>query len=140
MKRVCTITRPEIPKGACKEAELIFHHEIVSMVENYSIPPSLVINVNQTPLKYAAVSSQTMAAKNSKHIHVARFPYKQAVTGTFGITLSASFLPMQLINGRKTVQSFPKFKIHETFSLTANPKPFSNMEESLKLLKEVIIS
>ena len=56
MKRACTTVRPESPEGA-REAELIFHHEIVTMVEKYSIPASLVINIDQTPLKYAPVSS-----------------------------------------------------------------------------------
>ena len=56
VKRACTTVRPEIPEGA-RAAELIFHHEIVTMVEKYSIPASLVINIDQTPLKYAPVSS-----------------------------------------------------------------------------------
>ena len=64
--------------------------------------------------------------------YVAGFTYKQAITGAFGITLSANFLPMQLL-------SFPNFKIPETFSLSANPKHFSNTKELLKLLEEVII-
>ena len=53
--------RPEIPEGAKKEAQLIFHHEITSLVEKYSIPPSLVVNIDQTPLKYAPVASRTIA-------------------------------------------------------------------------------
>ena len=32
------------------------------------------------------------------------FTYKQAITGTFNITLSANLLPMQLIHGGKTAQ------------------------------------
>jgi len=80
-----------------------------------------------------------MAAKNSKHIHVVGSSYKQAITGTFGITLSNTFLPLQLIYSGKTAQSFPKFKFPELFSLSANPKHFSNTTESLKLLDEIII-
>ena len=138
-KKPCTTAQPEIPKGARKEAELIFHHEISSLVERYSIPLPLVINIDQTPLKYAPVLSQTMATKNSKHVHVAGFSYEQAITGTFGITLSNKFLLMQLIYGGKTAQGLPKFKFTESFSLSANPKHFSNTMESLKLLDEIII-
>jgi hypothetical protein len=119
VKRACTTARPEIPEGARKESEIIYHHEITSLVENYLIPPSLVINIDQTPLKYALVSSRTMAAKNSKHIHVVGSSYKQAITGTFGITLSNTFLPLQLIYSGKTAQSFPKFKFPELFSLSS---------------------
>ena len=81
-----------------------------------------------------------MAAKNSKHVHVAICTYKQAITDIFGITLSASFLLMQLTYGGKTAQSFPKVKFPETFSFIGNSKHFSNMKESLKLLEEIIIS
>ena len=80
-----------------------------------------------------------MATKNSTHVHVASFSYKQAITGTFDITLSNKFLPMQSIHGGKTAQSLPKFKFPELFSLSANPKHFSNTMKSLKLLDEIII-
>ena len=72
-------------------------------------------------------------------VHVAGFSYIQATTGTFGITLSNKFLPMQLIYGGKTAQSLPELKFPESFSLNANPKHFSNTTESLKLLDEIII-
>ena len=80
-----------------------------------------------------------MASKNSKYVHVADFSYKQAITGTFGITLSNKFLQMQLIYGGKTAQNLPKFKFPESFSFRANPKHFSNKTESIKLLDEIII-
>ena len=47
----------------------------------------------------------------------------------------SKFLLMQLIYGRKTAQSLPKFKS----PLSTNPKHFSNATESLKLLDRVII-
>ena len=65
-----------------------------------------------------------MATENSKHVHVEEFTYKQAITGTFGITLSSKFLPMHLIYGGKAFESFQKFKFPETFSLSVNPNIF----------------
>ena len=46
VKRACTTTRREILDSAWKEAELIFHHEITSLVERDSIPLTLVINID----------------------------------------------------------------------------------------------
>ena len=46
---------------------------------------------------------------------------------------------MQMIYCGKTAQSFPKFKFPETFSLSVNPRHFSNTEKSLKFLEETII-
>ena len=51
VKRAATTTRPEITEGARKEAELIFHHEIVSKVEKHKIPHSMV-NCHQSMPQY----------------------------------------------------------------------------------------
>ena len=39
VKRTCTTSKPEIPEQAMKEAKLIFQHQIVNFVEQYTIPP-----------------------------------------------------------------------------------------------------
>ena len=41
--------------------------------------------------------------------------------------------------GKKIQQSLPRFKFPNGFSLSANPKHFSNTEESLKYLKKIIV-
>ena len=113
VNRARTTSKPEVPELAKKESGLILHHQIVHLIEKYQIPPSMV-NIDQSS-------------------------YRQAITATFGVTYENGFLPMQLIYGGKTVQSLPRFKFPESFSLSANPKHYSNIEESLKLLDEVII-
>ena len=50
-----------------------------------------------------------------------------------------NFLSMQLIYGEKTSQIFPKFNFLDSASLSANPNHFSNTEEYLKLLEDIII-
>ena len=60
-------------------------------------------------------------------------------TGTFVITMEGGFLPVQLIYGGKTKQSLPRFKFPESFSLSVNPKHFSNTEESVKIVNEIIV-
>ena len=64
---------------------------------------------------------------------------KRLITGTFAITLSGSFLPMQLIYGGKTSKSLPRVKFPDTFTLSVNPKHYSNETESIKFFEEVII-
>ena len=39
--RQATTSKLEIPEGALKEIKLLFHHDIVSKVENFSVPHSL---------------------------------------------------------------------------------------------------
>jgi len=49
------------------------------------------------------------------------------------------FLPMQLIYGGKTLKSLPNFEFPDSFSLSANPKHFSNTQESIKVVTEIIV-
>ena len=137
-KRTCTTSKPEIPELAKKEAKLIFQHQIADHAERHSIPSSLIMNFEHTPLKYAPVANQTLTRKGTKHVAVKGQSFKKAITATFGITFSMNFLPMQLIYQGKTERSFPKVKFPDSFSLSANEKHFSNTQEPLKLIKEII--
>ena len=97
-----TTGKVEIPEGARKEAELLYLHNIVTIVEKYEIPHSLIINLDQTPLKYIPAMNHTMAKQNSKSVSIAESSDKRSITGTFTITLCGHFLPMLLIYKRKT--------------------------------------
>ena len=99
----------------------------------------MILNLDQTSLKYAPCSRQTLAPKNSKHVAISGTSNKKAITGTLVITLDGHCLPFQLIYGEKTTRSLPKFKVPKKFSLSVNEKHFSNTQESLKILREIAI-
>ena len=61
------------------------------------------------------------------------------ITATLTITLDGPFLPVQLIYGGKTSKSPPGVNFPKSFSVSANPKHYSNEQESIKVLKEIII-
>ena len=62
-QRMKTAGKVEIPEGTKKEAELLYLHNIVAIVEEHEIPSYLIMNLDQTPLKYLPVSYHTMAKK-----------------------------------------------------------------------------
>ena len=99
-RRMRTTDKPIIPDQAVTEAKLLYQHQIVSIVED-NIPESLIMNSDQTPLKYAPVSNITLAKKGSKHIPITGGAFKESITATFAITYSGKFLPMQLFSTRK---------------------------------------
>ena len=92
-----TTGKVEIPEGARKEAELLYLHNIVTIVEKYEIPHSLIMNLDQTPLKYIPAMNHTMAKQKSKSVSIAGSSDKCSITGTFTTTLNDHLLPMQLI-------------------------------------------
>ena len=62
--RMRTTDKPEIPDPAVMEAKLLFQHQIASLVEEHKIPPSLILNFDQTTVKYVPVSNSTFAKKD----------------------------------------------------------------------------
>ena len=114
----------DIPEGARKEIEYIFLHEIVSLVEEFHIPNSLILNLDQTPLKYVPVRDETMAEEGSNDVTVEGNSDKRCITETFAISAEGEFLPIHLIYAGKTVQSLPRNKFAKEFCLSVNPKHF----------------
>ena len=138
-RRMKTTGKVQIPEGARKKAELLYLHNVVALVKEHEIPPELVMNLDQTPLKYVPVSHHTMAKKGVKSVAAAGSADKRCITGTFFITLKGDFLPIQLIYGGKMAQSLPKFKVLESFLLSVNPKHFSNTKESMMVIEEIVL-
>ena len=129
----------DIADSAGKEIEYLFLHDIVDTVEKYEIPLSLILNLDQTPLKYVPVGNETMALSDSQSVTIEGNSDKRCITGTFAITIHDEFLPVHLIYKGKTMQSLPRFKFPREFCLSANEKHFSNRYESMKYLEEVIV-
>ena len=108
-------------------------------MEKYHIPPSLIINFDQTPSKYVQISSNTMEKKGTQKVPISGIDDKRSITTIFSITIENKFLPMQLIYTGKMSQSLPKIQFPNGFSLSSNLKHYSNETESLKFFKEIIL-
>ena len=103
-----TTGRIKIAKGAKKKAQLLYLRDTVSLVNDHNIPDSLILNLDQTKLKYIPSANHTLAKKDSKSTGIAGSGDKRYITGTFTVSLKEGFLSMQLIYGGKTNQSLPR--------------------------------
>ena len=66
VQRKATTGKVTILVGAQKEAE----SKIVNQVDKYQVPPSLVINFDQTQSKYIQVSSNTVKKKGVTNVSI----------------------------------------------------------------------
>ena len=124
VRRMKTSSKVKIPDCAKRTTEFLFHHEVVTTIEKRhetvttiekrNIPGSMIINIDQTPLKYVPTSNLTLAEKEATCVTMESSSDKRCITGTFSITFSNEFLPMQLIYGGKTVQSLPHLNTHKS--------------------------
>ena len=107
-----------------KEIEFVYLHDIVSKVEKYDISSTLVVNIDQTLLKYVPVGNETITAKGGHCVTNEGSADKRSITGTFAISFDGNFLPVQLIYGGKVTQNLPRFEFPKGLSLSTNSKIF----------------
>ena len=94
VKRRKTSSKVDIPDKARKEIEFLFLHKIVIKVEKHNIPPRLILNIDQTPLKYVPVGNETLAPRGGTSVTIEGSSDKRSISGTFAISLHGDFLPM----------------------------------------------
>ena len=140
VRKAKTSLTVEILEGARKKIEYQYLYQIVNAIEKWDIHPDLVVNFDQTPSKLVPVGRSTLAKRNSTNVTIAGSSEKKRITATFAVSLSGNFLPPQFIYGGKTTQSLPKYEFPKSFSLSVNPTHYSNSQESIKFMKEILVS
>ena len=95
-KRGKTSSGMAMPDSSRKEIEYLFLHDIVDTVEKYEIPLSLILNLDQTPLKYVPVGNEMMSLNGFQSVAIEGSSDKCCITGTFAITMHDEFVPVHL--------------------------------------------
>ena len=115
VRRFATTGKVELPQGVKREAELLYIHDIMNLIETHKIPKSMVLNMDQTPMKYIPCGKTTLTKQRTTSVPVSGVSDKQMITATFTITIDGKFLPVQLICGGKTRKSTPTVKFEKGF-------------------------
>ena len=80
-----------------------------------------------------------MSQHGSNYVAVKGLTDKRNITLTFVITLAGEFLPLQKIYSGKTQKSQPRgFSFPSGFIVSQNSKHWSNEQETMKLIEEII--
>ena len=120
------------------QGKFTFQRNISVLVSEHDIPPSLIINIDQTPLSYANTGKYTYSFKGAKNIPIKGVDDKRQVTTTFAVSCAREFLPIQLIYAGKTERILPKYYFPPSFSVTFTENHWSNTEKSAETFKEII--
>lgn len=139
VKRKATTAKPLIAPGLIKEVGLSFYKEINEIVHAHKIPPELIINIDQTPLPFVLISKYTLEKKGTSRVPVLGTSDYRQITGTFGITLSGHFLPIQLIYQGKTDRSQPNFEFPKEFHVTQTSNHWADENTSIEMMKKILI-
>ena len=85
--------------------------------------------MDQTALSYACPGKYTFDVKGVKTVPIKGIDYKRQITGTFAISMSGEFLPIEVIYEGKTTNCLPKQAFPENFDITFTENHWSNTEK-----------
>ena len=72
-----------------------FQRNISGLVPGQDIPPSLIINIDQTPLLNVNTGKYRFSFKGAKNIPIKGVDDKHQITATFGVSYTREILPIQ---------------------------------------------
>ena len=138
-RRCATTSKLPVAPGIISEVKLDFQRKIKAAQSKHDIPDDLIINFDQTPLSYICSPNHTLHQRGAKSVPLISKGKKKQITGTFTVTKSGIFLPMQLIYQGKTARCLPReIEFPDGFNVCYTENHWSNQEKVIELLQEVI--
>ena len=121
------------------ETKLHFQQKLKDVQVLYNIPDELIIHFDQTPLAFVCSPNHTLDFQGNHSIPLVGKGKKKQITGTFAISMSGSFLPMQVMYEGKTQRCLPQgIEFPEGFDVTFTPNQWSNEEKALEYVQKLI--
>lgn len=116
-----------------------FLNEVVLTVEQEEIPPELIINWDQTGIRFVSSSSWTMEEKGVKRVEVVGQSDKRQITAVLAGTIQGDLLPLQLIYKGKTLRCHPNYKFPPGWHITHSPNHWSNETTMIEYIENIVI-
>ena len=113
--------------------------DIKAAVVIEEVPDYMILNWDQTAIKYIPVSNWTMATENSNKMELIGQDDKRQITATFAGTLTGQFLPIQLVYERKTTKCHPSIEFPKLWHVTHTANHWCSGETMIEYIKSVIV-
>ena len=139
MRKATTSKQPVSP-SFIHEVGFTFYSAIQRNINAYLIPPDLIINIDEAPLRLYLTPTHTLTKKGEASVLVTNSSDYRQITSTFGISMVGEFLPIQLIYQVKTNKCHPNYNFPNGFHITHMPNHWSNETKSLEMTDKIIMS
>ena len=139
-KRKGTTSKIEPSKQFLLKEKLTFQRCIASIIEEHDIMKELILNLDQTPLSYVSPGKYTFNPKGAKTVPIKGIDDMREIIGSFTVSMTGKFLPIQLIYEGKAPRCLPRFHFPADFNVTFSDNHLSKMEKSIELFEKVIFS
>ena len=113
--------------------------DIIAEVVMNEIPHSLIINWDQTALKYVPAGDWTMNKAGEKVIQVAGSDDKRQFTAVLAVSLTGNHLPPQLIYQGTTKRCHPSTKFPDDWDIWQTSNHWSNESTMVQYFNKIIL-
>ena len=138
-RRKGTTEKIPVSPGLLKEVKLNYQRQIKLLQSWNDFPDDLIINFDQTPLSYVSSPNHTLEVQGVTSVPLVGKGKKKQITGTFTVTKSGLFLPMQVIYEGKTDRCHPRgIEFPQGFNVTHSENHWSNEEKVIEHLETIV--
>ena len=116
-----------------------FLQRITKVVKDHSVPPALILNLDQTGTKLVPTSEWTMAVEGSKQVSVVGLEDKREITVVLCCSLSGDLLPPQVIYIGKTSQCHPNVLFPDGWHIWHSINHWSNQQTMLEYVDSILV-
>ena len=138
VKRKATKAARKVPHNF-DDLKAAFLQRIRDEIEQHAIPPSLVINWDQTGSKLIPVSQWTLAKQGSRQVPVIGKDDKREITVLLAVSASGTLLPPQVIYAGKTQGCHAKITFPRGWHITRSDNHWSTEATMLQYIDEVVV-
>ena len=122
-----------------ESSKVQFLNDIRTIVTLEEIPMELIINWDQTPIKFVPVSNWTHDKKGTERVQLAGLDDKRQITATLAGNILGHFLPAQLIYGGKTPACLPKVDFSSDWHITYSANHWANEETMMTYIHHILL-
>ena len=139
VKRKATTKKSKVTVSNFEEMRSNYLMDIKAIITLEEIPDDIILNWDQTAIKYIPLSNWTMDKEGSKWVEVVGIDNKCQITATFAASLSGHFLPVQLVYEGKTIKCHPAVEFPKGWHMIHTSNHWCNEETIINYNESVIV-
>ena len=114
-------------------------NDVATTVEMEEIPGELVLNWDQTGIRFVPSSTWTMERRGERRVEMVGVNDKRQITAVFCGGASGKFLPVQLIYTGKTARCHPRYPSPPEWNVTHLCNHWSNEDTMEEYVDNIIL-
>ena len=138
VKRKATL-KVTISSTELESLKVQYLNDIRTVVTLEEIPMELIVNWDQTPIKFVPVSNWTHDKKGTERIQLAGLDDKRQIMATIAGNILGHLLPAQLIYGGKTSACLPKVDFPPKWHINYSSNHWANEETMVAYIHIILL-